>query len=234
MNGVAETMYRIITLEREYGSGGGEIGCELAKRLGWNLWDRALTEEIAKVANVECATVERCAERVDGTFQRLVKVFWRGSHERSIPLPGAEPFDTDRFVAVGKYDMEKVAEAGNCVIVGRGAPYFLRERADAFHVFLYAPRAEKLRRLHEDGCCDSEAEELVDSVDRERVAFVKHYFNADWPTRSLYHLMLNTAVGDGAVIETILETMRRVEHQPKATGYEGPDPVSSELRVKQA
>ena len=61
-------MYRIITVEREYGSGGGEIACELAKRLGWKVWDRALTEEIAKVANVECSTVERCEERVDGTF----------------------------------------------------------------------------------------------------------------------------------------------------------------------
>jgi len=63
-------------------------------------------------------------------------------------------------------------------------------------------------------------------VDRERIAFVKHYFNADWPTRSLYHLMLNTAVGDGPVIETILSTMRRVEDRPKATGYEAPSAFS--------
>ena len=140
-------MYRIITVEREYGSGGGEIACELAKRLGWKVWDHALTEEIAKVANVECSTVERCEERVDSTFQRLVKVFLRGSQERSMPLPGTEPFDTDRFVAVGEQVMGKVAEAGDCVIVGRGAPYFLRQRADAFHVFLYAPYAQKLSRL---------------------------------------------------------------------------------------
>jgi cytidylate kinase len=120
----------------------------------------------------------------------------------------------------------RIAEEGNAVVVGRGAPYFLRERSDAFHVFLYAPREEKLRRLHQDGCCDSEAEELVDSVDRERIAFVKHYFNADWPTRSLYHVMINTAIGDQAVIETILETMHRIEHRPKATGYEAPTAVS--------
>ncbi len=63
-------------------------------------------------------------------------------------------------------------------------------------------------------------------VDRERIAFVKHYFNADWPTRSLYHLMLNTAVGDGPVMETILSTMRRVEDRPKATDYEAPSALS--------
>ena len=207
-------MYRVITVEREYGCGGGEIACELAERLGWKVWDHALTEEIAKVANVECATVERCAERVDSTFQRLVKVFLRGSYERSIPLHGAEPFDTDRFVAVGQQVMEKVAQAGNCVIVGRGAPYFLRLRADAFHVFLYAPHAEKVKRLLKVGKSVNEAEELLNTIDRDRITFVKRYFNADWPTRCLYHLMINTAVGNENVISTILNTMRSLERAP--------------------
>lgn len=211
-------MYRIVTVEREYGSGGGEIACELAKRLGWKLWDHALTEEIAKVANVECATVERCAERVDSTFQRLVKVFLRGSHEHSMPLPGSEPFDTDRFVAVGRQVMKKAADAGDCVIVGRGAPYFLRQRADAFHVFLYAPYAEKLRRLLKVGKSHGEAEELLDTIDRDRITFVKRYFNADWPTRCLYHLMINSAVGNENVISTILSTMRSLENTPMIVG----------------
>jgi cytidylate kinase len=207
-------MYRIVTVEREYGSGGGEIACELAKRLGWKVWDHALTEEIAKVANVECSTVERCEERVDGTFQRLVKVFWRGSHERSIPLPGTEPFDTDRFVAVGEQVMEKIAEAGNCVIVGRGAPYFLRQRGDAFHVFLYAPHAEKLKRLLKVGKSEKEAEELLNTIDRDRNTFVKRYFDADWPTRCLYHMMINTAIGNENVISTVLNAMHALEGAP--------------------
>jgi cytidylate kinase len=207
-------MYRIISVEREYGSGGGEIACELANQLGWKLWDHALTEEIAKVANVEYSTVQRCEERADGTFQRLVKVFWRGSHERSIPLPGAEPFDTDRFVAVGEQVLGKIADAGDCVIVGRGAPYFLRQRADAFHVFLYAPHTEKLKRLLKVGKSEKEAEELLNTIDRDRITFVKRYFGADWPTRCLYHLMINTAVGNENVIATILSTMRALERPP--------------------
>jgi len=207
-------MYRIITVEREYGSGGGEIAAELSNRLGWELWDHALTEEIAKVANVECSTVERCEERVDSTFQRLVKVFWRGSHERSVSLPGAEPFDADHFVAVGEQVMGKIAEVGNCVIVGRGAPYFLRQRADAFHVFLYAPRAKKLTRLLKLGKSRRDSEELLDTIDRDRMTFVKRYFDADWPTRCLYHMMINTAVGNENVISTVLSTMRVLEHVP--------------------
>jgi cytidylate kinase len=74
-------------------------------------------------------------------------------------------------------------------------------------VFLYAPREEKVRRLISSGTSLEEADDLVDTVDRERMAFIKHYFNADWPTRSLYHLMINTVVGDENVVTTILETM---------------------------
>jgi uncharacterized protein len=220
-------MFRIITIEREYGCGGGKIACQLADHLGWKLWDHLLTEEIARIAQVEPSAVRRCDERMDSRFYRLAKVFWRGSYERSSPL-GDQAFDTDRMVSMMQDVTDRIAQEGNAVVVGRGAPYFLRERPDAFHVFLYAPREEKLRRLREDGCGESEAQELVDTVDRERVAFVKHYFNADWPTRSLYHLMLNTAVGDGPVIEAILDTMHLVEHRPKATGYETPSAVSQQ------
>jgi len=214
-------MFRIVTIEREYGCGGGKIACQLADHLGWKLWDHLLTEEIARIAHVEPSAVRRCDERMDSRFYRLAKVFWRGSYERSSPL-GDQAFDTDRMVSMMQDITNRIAEEGNAVVVGRGAPYFLRDRADAFHVFLYAPREEKLRRLREDGCGESEAQELADTVDRERVAFVKHYFNSDWPTRSLYHIMLNTALGDEAVIDTILDTMRLAEHRPKATGYEAP------------
>jgi cytidylate kinase len=207
-------MYRIVTVEREYGSGAGEIARQLAERLGWKLWDHALTEEIAKMANVECAAVERCEERADSTFRRLVNSFLRGSYESHMSAPGREPFNTDRFVAVGQQVMENVARTGNGVIVGRGAPYFLRERADVFHVFLYAPFPEKVRRLKLLGKRQEEAEHLLDNIDRERIEFVKRYFDADWPTRSLYHVMINTAIGNENVISIIMDSMRIFEKGP--------------------
>lgn len=214
-------MFRLITIEREYGCGGGAIAAKLARQLGWKLWDHLLTDEIARLANVDPSAVMRCDEKMDSRVYRLAKAFWRGSYERSSAL-GDQVFDTDRMVSMMEEITGRIAQEGNAVVVGRGAPYFLRERSDAFHIFLYAPRAEKLRRLRADGSSESEAEELVDAVDRERIAFIKHYFNADWPTRSLYHLMLNTAVGDEPVIQTILNTMHLVEGRPKATDYERP------------
>src|SRR3989454_10563842 len=205
-------MFRLVTIEREYGCGGAAIAAQLADRLGWKLWDHLLTEEIARLAQVECSAVTRCEERMDSRFYRLAKAFWRGSYERSSPL-GAQVFDTDRMVVIMEQITADIAQQGRAVVVGRGAPYFLRERPDAFHVFLYAPRAEKIRRLHEIGRSQREAEELVDTIDQDRIIFVKHYFNADWPTRCLYHVMINTAIGDENVISTILTTMHTLERK---------------------
>jgi cytidylate kinase len=215
-------MFRLITIEREYGCGGGAIAAQLAERLGWKLWDHLITEEIARIANVDCSAVMRCDERRDSRLHRLAKSFWRGSYERNSAALGSQVFDTDRMMSMMQEIVDGIAREGNAVAVGRGTPYFLREHPDAFHVFLYAPRAEKVRRTIADGNSRQEAEELVDSVDRERAAYIKHYFDADWPTRSLYHVMLNTAMGNEPVIQTILDTMRLVEGRPKATGFELP------------
>ncbi len=203
-------MYRIITIEREYGSGGGEIASQLAAHLGWKLWDQELTSEIARLANVQRSTVEKCEERVDSRFHKLARVFWRGSFERSTDM-SMDTFDADRMVALVQQVLTSAAQEGKCVFVGRGAPYLLRDRADAFHVFLYAPRAEKMRRILESGKSAAEAEDLLETVDRDRVLFIKHYFNADWPTRSLYHMMLNTAIGNQQVMSSILHTMRELK-----------------------
>jgi len=215
-------MFRVLTIEREYGCGGGPIAAELARQLGWKLWDHLLTEEIARIANVHPSAVSRCDERMDSTLYRLAKTFWRGSYERSSAL-GSQVFDTDRMMTMMQEIMDKIGREGNAVIVGRGCPFFLREHADAFHVFLYAPRAEKIRRIMADGHPREEAEELVDSVDRERIAYIKHYFNADWPTRCLYHWVHNTGGGNEPVVRTILSTMRLLEGSPKATDYEQPE-----------
>lgn len=203
-------MFRIIALEREFGCGGGGIAAELGRRLGWKLWDQQLTCEIAKRAQVSEHAVALCDERVDSRLYRLAKTFWRGSYERSLPLADSHAFDTDRMMAMMGEIAQGIAAEGNAVIVGRGAPFFLRERDDTFSVFCYAPRDEKIRRLLALGKSREDSEELVDNVDKDRVAYIKHYFNAEWPTRSLYHMMINTVVGDEIVVSEILHAMEEL------------------------
>ena len=214
-------MFRIITLEREFGCGGGGIACELARRLGWKLWDEQLTSEIARRAQVAESAVSLCDERVDSRLYRLAKAFWRGSYERSIPLADALTFDTDRMMAMVGEIMRTIAAEGNAVIVGRGGPFFLREREDTFRVFTYASRDEKFRRLLAMGKSREEAEDLVENVDKERMAYIKHYFNAEWPTRALYHLMINTVVGDENVIAAILNGMQTLATHPAEASLRG-------------
>jgi cytidylate kinase len=221
-------MFRLLTIEREFGCGAPAIAAQLAGQLGWKLWDQLLTTEIARLASVDPSAVRRCDERLDSRLHRLAKSFWRGSYERNSAALGSQMFDADCMLPMMQEAMNKIAQEGNAVIVGRGAPYLQRENPAAFHVFLYAPRSEKIRRTMAEGHSAEEAAEMVDSVDRERMAYVKHYFNADWPTRSLYHMMINTAVGNEPVVQTILDTMRLVEGRPKATEYEPPKlPASS-------
>ena len=201
-------MFRIVTLEREFGCGGGGIAAELARRLGWKLWDQQLTSEIAERAQVPESAVALCDERVDSRLYRFAKAFWRGSYERSMPLDASQAFDTDRMMAMVGEIMSTIAAEGNAVIVGRGSPFFLREREDTFSVFTYAPHDEKIRRLLAMGKSREEAEDLVENVDKERMAYIKHYFDNEWPTRSLYHLMISTVAGDENVIAIILNGMR--------------------------
>jgi cytidylate kinase len=107
--------------------------------------------------------------------------------------------------------VEHAAESGKCVIVGRGAQQFLKNRPDTVRVFLYAPREEKVRRLLARGKAEKEAEELVDTVDRERADFIQKYFNVEWPDRAIYHVMINTSIGDEAALQMILTLMEMYE-----------------------
>src|SRR6202453_4035748 len=91
---------KIITLEREYGSGGTLIAKSLAERLGWKLWDEEITAEIARAANVDQREAQRCDERVDPFLYRLFKVYARGSYERALSTGSDSHFDTDQMVNV--------------------------------------------------------------------------------------------------------------------------------------
>ena len=205
---VLKAMIRIITVEREYGCGGGEIAQQLADRLGWKLWDQLLTEEIARLANCPKAVIECREEKRDPLYYRLFKSFLRGSFEGSINAPKLKLVDTECIVKFTEGIVLRAAEAGRCVIVGRGSQHFLRERQDTLRIFLYAPREDKVRRVMSRGKSVAEAEEHVDTVDRERQDFIEKYFQVEWPNRSLYHAMINTAIGEETVVQTILNFVK--------------------------
>src|SRR6202035_567862 len=121
-------MIKIVTVEREYGCGGGEIAQRLAELLGWRLWDHQLTEEIARLANCSKAVVEQREERTDPLYYRLFKSFLRGSYEGSINAHKLNLVDSETILRITRRVVEHAAERGNCVIVGRGSQQFLKNR----------------------------------------------------------------------------------------------------------
>jgi len=200
-------MVTIITIEREYGSGGGDIAQLLATRLGWKLWDQQLTEEIARLANCPKHVVENREEKTDSLYYRLFKSFLRGSYEGSLNAHKLNLVDSETILKMTQRVVEHAAKRGNSVIVGRGSQHFLRDRADTLRVFLYSGREQKVARIRARGKNQSEAEELVNSVDRERADFIRKYFGAEWPDRAIYHAMINTVIGDEAVVRIVQDLM---------------------------
>jgi len=204
---------RVITLEREFGSGGGEIAASIASRLGWKLWDQALTEEIARRLDCDCGAVAKHEEKKDPAYYRLLKAFMRGSFEGSLNAPRLHMVDTECVREVAQKLLPEIAETGNAVIVGRGSAYYLSKRLDAFHVFIYAPFQERVRRLEATGKSRDEAIELVETVDRDRADFINKYFNVDWPGRHRFHLMVNSGMGNEVAVEVILDTLTRYANE---------------------
>ncbi|HZD32224.1 MAG TPA: cytidylate kinase-like family protein [Candidatus Angelobacter sp.] len=203
---------RVITIEREYGSGGADIARAIAGRLGWKLWDQLLTNEIARDMECDCRVVEEHEEKRDPLHYRLLKAFMRGSYEGSQNAPRLKIADTDCIREVTERVVKQAAGAGECVIVGRGSAYYLQDRPDAFHVFIYAPLKDKVRRLIAAGKSKPDALQLAETVDQDRAAFIKQYFGVEWPERHKFHLMVNSAIGIGAAVDTILHGIELAAH----------------------
>jgi cytidylate kinase len=204
---------KVISIEREYGCGAANIAQTIADRLGWKLWDQEITDEIARRLKCKAELVKAREERCDSMYYRLIKSFMRGSFEPRVDTADMELLDAEHLAILFEKVVTEIAGRGNCVIVGRGASWFLRDRDDAFHVFLYAPYHEKMRRILAQGESQREAEHLLESVDRERAAFIRKYYGKEWPDRSLYNIMVNTVIGDEAATTTILDTVKTVDQQ---------------------
>jgi cytidylate kinase len=197
-------MINVLTVEREYGSGAAEIAQKVADRVGWKLWNQLLTDEISRRLECDRRHIEQQEERKDPLHYRLFKAFVRGSFEGSFNTHGIKMADAEGIRRVSEKLVRAAADEGHAVIVGRGSAYYLRDRPDSFHVFVYAPFEERVRRLQQAGKSEEEAIQLAETVDRDRKAFIKQYFGIDWPARQFFHLMINSTMGEEAAVQIIL------------------------------
>jgi hypothetical protein len=205
-------MIHAITIEREFGCGGSEIAGLVASRLGWSLWDERLTQEIARLTESTPQVVEQREWRTDPVVYRVFKDFLRGAFEGGLPPTNRlRLLDARRIADVSKTAVKTALSSGPSVIVGRGSQYFLRDRKDVFHVFLYASRDYKIRRLISRGAVQGKAIEQIDTTDTARAAFVRQYLGLKWPEPHLYHAMFNTEMGESCTATMLVECVQQFE-----------------------
>jgi hypothetical protein len=195
-------MIRVITVAREYGSGGGEIAALAARRLGWDLVDKSLINAVAEKIHVGEDVVTQLQGRASWWMERIARAVWLETGGTAVELVDAEN--------VHEFTVEAIREAGDrgsCVVVGRGAQCVLRDRVDALHVFVFAPMEYCMQRL---GSRYPTKKELVDAlarVDEERAAYIKEFHDADWKDPALYDLWLNGSRGVEAAVDTIVSAV---------------------------
>jgi cytidylate kinase len=206
--------FPVVTVAREYGSGGAAVAAALAARLGFQLLDRALILRIAEAARIDPDLAERFDEHVDRWVKRIGRALWYGGFEAVAVVDENDVVDADRLAVLSGRIIEEAAAVGGCVIVGRGGQCLLRGRSDVFHVFVYAPREERLRRLRARLGSAADVELALEETDRERAAYIRRHFDENWLDPHLYHLMVNATLGEEAAVSTILAALETGAPRP--------------------
>lgn len=173
---------RIITISREFGSGGHTIGKRTAAALGIPCYDKELIQQIAQESGFDEGYVEETDEYAPAGF--LLSAFSRF---------GAEPTNTDYLWKVQYQVITALAEKGPCVIVGRCADYILREKADCLRVFIHADMEFRAARVvQEYGERETPIEQRLREKDKRRAAYHRFYTDMKWGYAKNYDLTLNS------------------------------------------
>jgi Cytidylate kinase-like family len=195
---------RVITVEREYGSRGGEFAHDLAAHLGWRLLDSELPCAAARAAGVSAELAKKYDERLDPWYYRYGKVFWHDSGYSIAGLSDDQVFDSERMLSLIQQEILKAAREGNCVLVGRGSACALANQPGCFHVFVYATAAAKrdwfIKSFPNQA---DQADQLPVAADKRRAAVIRKAYQQEWCARGLYHMLLNSAIGNDCMIAAV-------------------------------
>ena len=200
--------YRVITVNREFGSGGGTIAQTIARWLGWKLLDRDIIDAIAYAAHVDSNLVRHYDEHVESWLRRINQQAMRSAAlAAGLELGENAIFDAEQTLKVSRKIIEEAYAEGNCVIVGRGSQCVLQCRPDVFHVFVYAPHRQRVERLRVRLEKGVNIEQRMQAVDEERAKYLQQYFGNHWKNPHLYDLMICSRVDEDVTARTILYAM---------------------------
>jgi cytidylate kinase len=200
--------YRVLTVNREFGSGGGRIAQTIAGKLGWKLLDRDIIDAIAYAAHVDSNVVRHYDEHVDSWLRRLNQQAMRSAAlAAGLELGDDSVFDAEQMVKITRKVVEQAHIDGNCVIVGRGAQCILQHKPDVFHAFVYAPVRDRFQRLRNRLEKDANIEQRIRTVDSERAKYLQEFFGKSWCNIHLYDLMISSREDEDFTARVIMEAM---------------------------
>ena len=185
----------VVTISRQYGSGGSEVADRVAHALGWKLYDNAVVDEVAARLGIAASVVTADEERRPSLSARIASAISLSAPEMmpTVGDPTLSPGE-DRIVEVTARVVQEAVLAGPAVIVGRGAQALLSTRSDAIHVFCCAPAdALAAYAITNLGVKAADAKRTVSEMNARREEYIRRHWRRDWRDPALYHLCINTA-----------------------------------------
>lgn len=194
-------MKKVITIGRQFGSGGHTIGSEVAKQLGIPCYDKEMLNRIAAETGFSPEYIEKASEYASSNNSLLWNIVMGN---KSGVIPNENPSDVIYF-AQAKI-IRELADKESCVIIGRCSDYILRDRYDCLHVFICADKESRAKRILERyGESNKSIEKRIDDKDARRRLYYSHYTDRIWGSPENYHITLNSsALGETTCIQEII------------------------------
>lgn len=206
------TDHTIITIGRQFGSGGHEIGNKLAERLDIPLYDKNLIHMAAQ----EIGISKEAAENINETsLGRFLSSWMAGLSDYTTFMSGesAEPL-TDQMYRVQSELVKKLAARSSCIIVGRCADYILGDYSNCVHVFIHAFKEDRIRRISRIYKLDEKkAWELIKRTDRERRVYYERYAGRPWGSIESHQMLFNASLMGTDHIVDVLEAIFRLHEK---------------------
>ncbi|MCD7724154.1 MAG: cytidylate kinase-like family protein [Clostridiales bacterium] len=191
---------RIITISREFGSGGRSIGKQLAERLGYKYYDKELIDKLVEKTGYDKKVIEKEGEYAPGK-----NIFAYAFVGRTIDGMSV----SDYLWKEQREMILEIAEKENCVIVGRCADYILRDRKDVLNVYIHADKEFRAKRIVElYGESDEKPVKRLEDKDAKRAVNYRYYTDRKWGMSQNYHIALDSGVlGMDKCVEMILSAL---------------------------
>ncbi len=197
----------IITIGRQYGSGGKEIGEKLAQKLGFSFYDNELLTIAAQKSGLSQSALSEFDETPTSSF--IYNMYVNS-------MSGIDVVPMNQQLAFAQFDaIKEVAKAGDCVIVGRCADYVLRDRKDCIHIFIHSDMETRKKRIVENyNIPEQLSEKTALKQDKKRAAYYNYYSHKKWGEAASYDFTIDSSMlgieGSVEVLAKITEEFEKV------------------------